>query len=262
MKRLSRLGPQRHLGFNCAVVLLGCLLTAWLITNLATAQTSALDLQGRTIAEIQVQGNSRITTSTILAKINSKPGQPYQHQTVNQDIKILQQLRGIFNVSLSIDGSPEKLILIFQVCEESVVQCIGFVGNRRFPDDELHKLLPFKTGDFADTYLVDRGSQVLLDHYSKAGYDRVQVDADTSLLFSQAKLVYRIVEGPRIRIRKITFEGNTQISSGQLRSQIATKLSKQQMETSDILRQRLRTSQPTSKGQVIGATQKGMEELQ
>ncbi len=223
MKRLSRLGPQRHLGFNCSVVLLGCLFTAqatWLTTNRASAQTPAPDFQGRTITEIQVKGNSRIATSTILAKISSKPGQPYRYQTINQDIKSLQQLRGIHTVYLSvIKDTPGELVLIFQVLEESVVSSIEFAGNRRFPDDELYKLLPFKAGDFADTYLLARGRQVLLDHYRKAGYDRAAVTA----VPSQAKLVYRIVEGPRIRIRKITFEGNKQISSGKLRSQIATK---------------------------------------
>ncbi len=227
MKYSSRLGPQPHLGFICSVVLLGCLFTgqtAWLTISPASAQTLAADLQGRTITEIQVKGNTRIATSTILAKISSRPGQPYQHQIINQDIKSIQQLRGIYNVSLSVDkDTPEKLILIFQVLEEPVVSSIEFAENRRFSDDQLYKLLPFKTGDFADAYLLDRGRRAVLDHYRKAGYDRAAVTADTSLLLSQAKLVYRIVEGPRIRIRKIAFEGNKQISSRELRSQIATK---------------------------------------
>ena len=222
MKRLSRLGHQRHIGFNCSVVLLGCLFAVpvtWLTADPASAQTPAPDFQGRTITEIQVKGNIRIATSTILAKIRSKPGQPYQDQTINQDIKSLQQLRGIRAVYPSVVDTPEKLILIFQVIEEPVVSSIEFVGNRHFPDDELYKLLPFKAGDSADTYWVARGRQALLDHYRKAGYDRAAVTAEPS----QTKLVYRIVEGPRIRIRKITFEGNKQISSRQLRSQIATK---------------------------------------
>ena len=222
MKRLSRLGPQRHSGFKCSVLLLGCLFTAQatsLSTNLASAQTSVTGFQGRTITEIQVRGNRRISTSTILAKIRSKPGQPYQDQAINQDIKSLQQMKGIYDVYLSVKDTPEKLILIFGVFEESVVSSIEFVGNRSFTDDELYKLLPFQAGDAGDTYLLARGRQALLDHYRKAGYDRSAV----TVIPSQTKLVYRIVEGPKIRIRKISFQGNKKISSRQLRSQIATK---------------------------------------
>ena len=195
MKRLSRPGSQAYLGFRCSVVLLCCLfITAatCLTADAVFAQAPSSDFRGRIITEIQVRGNSRIATSTILAKISSKPGQPYQDQTVNQDVKSLQQLRGIRTVYTSVSDTAQKFVLIFQVFEESVVGSIEFVGNRHFPDDELYELLPFKAGSSADTYLVDRGSRALLDHHRKAGYDRASVTAEAS----QTKLVYRIVEVP------------------------------------------------------------------
>ena len=90
MKRLHRTWPQGHLGLICSMFLLGCLFTAqtpWFSMNAAFAQTAPTsDLEGRTIAEIQVKGNRRVATSTILSKISSKPGQPYQDKTINQDL--------------------------------------------------------------------------------------------------------------------------------------------------------------------------------
>ena len=204
MKHLYRPLAHHHLGFICSALLLGCLFTAqtsWLSINTAFAQTPPTsDLEGRTIAEIQVKGNTRVATSTILAKISSKPGQPYQDQTVNQDIKSILKLRGIQTVYYSADFPRNQLVLLFIVVEEPLLSSIQFAGNRRFSDDELHKLLVLRPGDFADSYLLARGREALLAHYRKAGYDRAEV----TLEIAQGNLIYSIVEGPRIRIRKIT----------------------------------------------------------
>ncbi len=226
MKRLVRPYPQTHLGLICSILLLGCLfapLTPWLTTNRAAAQTPLPDLEGYAIAEVQVAGNSRISTSAILAKVHSQPGQTYRSETINRDIKSVQKIRGIQAVYVTAKITAQRLSLTFQVAEEPLVRSIEIDGNRRFPDDELYELLPITTSDFADTYSLARGREALLAHYHKSGYQHAQVKLDTSLLPTQAKLIYRIVEGPRTRIRKITFQGNQQVADAKLRSQIATK---------------------------------------
>ena len=227
MNRLSRPWAELHLCLLYSVVLLGCLWaggTHQFGCHEAWAQSAvAPQIEGQIITDIQVVGNQRVGTSTILAKIHSQRGSPYQAETINQDIKAVQQLRGIQAVYVATKTGPQGLVLIFQVVEEQLVKSIDFRGNRRFSDQDLRKLLRLNEGDFADSFLLARGREDIAAHYRQSGYYRVEVNADSSLLASQGKVIFRIVEGPRTRVREVTFEGNKAVSSRKLRAKVRIK---------------------------------------
>ncbi|NIA06059.1 MAG: outer membrane protein assembly factor BamA [Actinobacteria bacterium] len=200
----------------CGIILLSC--------NRAWAQPAgAPDIEGRIITDIQVLGNQRVGSSTILAKVRSRRGQPYRAATINEDIKTVQRLRGIRTVYVSTKTGPDQLLVIFQVVEEPVVVLVELRGNRHFSDEDLRKLLRVYEGDFADGFLLARGREDIAAHYRQVGFHRVQVTAETDLLAGQGLVVYQITEGPRTRVRKVIFEGNRQVSSRKLRSKIRTK---------------------------------------
>ena len=218
MKRLPRPYAGSIVFLLCSLILLAC--------DSAWAQPAGTpDIEGRIITDIQVLGNQRVGSSTVLANIHSRRGQPYHAATINQDIKAVQSLRGIQTVFVStkIIGPPDQLLVIFQVVEEPVVVLVQLRGNRRFSDEDLQKLLRVYEGGFADTFLLARGREDIASHYRQVGFHRVQVTADTDSLADQGLIVYQITEGPRTRVRKVTFEGNQQVSSRKLRSKVRTK---------------------------------------
>ena len=216
MKPLSTARNVLCLLFLCSVILLDC-------SYSAAQSVAASEIEGRTITDIQVRGNQRIGSSTILANVRSRRGQPYQAATINEDIKAVQRLRGIQTVFVSTQTDPQRLLVVFQVVEESVVVSTQLQGNRHFSDKDLRKLLRVYEGGFADAFLLARGRQDIAAHYRQGGFHRVQVTTDTSLLAEQGVVVYQIIEGPRTRVRKVLFKGNQRVSSGKLRPRIRTK---------------------------------------
>lgn len=227
MNRLHRPWAEPHFRLLGTVVLLSCFWAAGtqqLGGNKAYAQSAPTsEIEGRIITEVRVSGNSRLGTSIILANIRSQRGKPYKTDLINQDIKAVQRLRGVQAVYVSTIPGPEELVVIFQVVEERVIKSIELQGNRHFSDDDLRKLLSVYPDNFADSYLLARGAEDIAAHYRQSGFHRVQVTADSDVLASQGLLLYRIVEGPRTRVREVVFQGNQQVPSRKLRPKIRTK---------------------------------------
>ena len=208
------------------LILLGLIL-AWLGAFPGDGRVLAEDpaevLENQIIAEVQIKGNQRISTSRIQGAISTQAGNSYEAEQINRDIKAVQRLPGIQAVYVRALMEAWGLIVVFEVSEDRVLSSVEITGNRKFSEEELRDLLPAKAGGFADGYLLSRGGEAVAGHYRQAGYHRVSVTLDTSQLASQGKVIYSIVEGPRTRVREIIFEGNKNVPSKQLRGKVGSK---------------------------------------
>jgi outer membrane protein insertion porin family len=104
----------------------------------------------------------------------------------------------------------------------SRVESIDFVNNRKYKGKTLLKSLDFEVGDYLDAVLAESGRMALAEFYRKKGFAYVRVMLNTAEL-SEGKVVYIIDEGPRIRIKSVTFRGNKAIKTGELREATKTK---------------------------------------
>mgnify|MGYP006285240519 CR=1 FL=1 len=102
------------------------------------------------------------------------------------------------------------------------VREIVFVGNYTFSDKELAKKIGFSVGDYLDPILAETGRRTIMDYYQKKGFPYAKVTLN-SVALSEGKVIYIIEQGPRVRIRSITFKGNEKIETGDLRAAIDTK---------------------------------------
>ncbi len=107
----------------------------------------------------------------------------------------------------------------------STIQSIEFENNKSFKNKVLRKKLDFETGDFLDPVLAESGRRILEEFYYNKGFADVQVTLDKARLY-EGKIVYTFEEGPRYKIKSITFKGNKELSKGTLRSALKTKTRK------------------------------------
>ena len=63
----------------------------------------------------------------------------------------------------------------------------------------------------------------MLELYRKKGYAKVEVEYETKKNGAQAVVIFHIDEGQKIKIKKVTFEGNRKIRDGRLRKVVETK---------------------------------------
>lgn len=96
----------------------------------------------------------------------------------------------------------------------------AFASDKRtYKDKRLLGILGFKKDDVIDAVLAEFGRDRLEEFYRKKGFAFIQVSLDEGKL-PTGKVVYHIDEGPKVKIGRISFNGNNALSDGALKKGI------------------------------------------
>ncbi|NWG24140.1 MAG: outer membrane protein assembly factor BamA, partial [Pseudorhodoplanes sp.] len=203
------------------VLLASCALAA---PRHAVAQEPARD--GTPILRVEIRGLETISEGFVRRIIRTRAGQPYLEQQVAEDVRELLRARKFLAVFASPPAIEDgQVVIVFNVQEKPVIRTVELEGNKNFSNDDLFKELGFAAGSVLDRFQIDQGRDALLRKYREAGYYYVQVDLDETALSSEARVVYKIIEGPRVRVRRIEFEGARAFPRLQLRLKVRTPTS-------------------------------------
>lgn len=173
------------------------------------------------IGRVLVEGNSVVADSTILAVVNSRSGAVLDRELLADDAKRIVALPEIHDVQWRVIQVGQKVDIVFDVTESSRIVSVAILRNKNIATEKLLELLEFDEGDFIDPYLIRHGIDVLAEHYHEKGYYFARVDLNADLLNAERKIVYEIVEGPKLRIKKVEFQGNDSFGKGKLKVKTA-----------------------------------------
>ncbi len=153
----------------------------------------------------------------------SVAGTPFSHVTATEDVTRLNRLgnfRSIASdVQLQDDGS---VAVIFTFTQQPLIQDIQVVGNRDLSDQEILKETSIIALTPIDRFQIDRNARAIEDLYRTKGYYRCRVTVDEKELADSGIVLYHIIEGERVKVSSIRFEGNLAFSAKELRSPITT----------------------------------------
>ncbi|HSA79061.1 MAG TPA: POTRA domain-containing protein, partial [Nitrospirota bacterium] len=107
---------------------------ALLLISLVGVSGAAEDTK---VTLIEVQGNKRIETATILARIKTKEGGVFTPSQIKEDIKSLYQLGHFEDVQVKTEGFENGLKVIFLVKEKPLIREITFEGNDELTTEKL-----------------------------------------------------------------------------------------------------------------------------
>ena len=202
------------------------LVLGWVALSVLAADISAqgVDAENRPIAEVRLTGLRRVQPQLILNQIRVQAGQPYSAKAVARDIQNITRL-GRFssvqaNVAQNADGS---VILTYVITEQPLLADVQVAGNKEQSDQELLSLVLLRGGDPRDDFLIQRGVDAIEKSYRNEGYYLAHVEIDKKTLEESDILVFRVREGPRVKIRGVEFEGNVNYTQKQLGSRIETE---------------------------------------
>ena len=108
--------------FKQLVVCSACALMMVYMQAFAGAAEPAKAQEGPTVTLIEVQGNRRIETATILAKIKTREGAVFSPFQIKEDIKVLYQLGHFEDVQVKTEGFENGLKVIFLVKEKPLIR--------------------------------------------------------------------------------------------------------------------------------------------
>jgi len=196
-------------------------------TVLAAQQIPATATAGSpTIERIEFQGNRRIRSETLRARIFSRPGDPVSEEALRRDFHALWNTQYFEDIRLEVEDSadkPNQKIIIFYVTERPIIRRIEYKGNKSVSEsDILDRFKDRKVGlsieSQFDPTKIKKAEVVLKELLAEHGRQFATVKPTYERLpgTNAVKLTFNIDEGPKVKVGKILFTGNTAFSGRKL----------------------------------------------
>lgn len=169
------------------------------------------DLADRPVSSVRIEGlSSQTDVDEQLVRNNLRIaiGDPYDGQTVRDDVSRLYNLGRFMFVTaeamLLADGSVE---VVYSLTVQPTIKAVQTIGNKAIPDADLRAVIRQVPGGPRDQYQIERAKRDIKALYRKKGYYLTDVSVDESEMDERGLLVFNVIEGPRVRVKAIEFDG-------------------------------------------------------
>lgn len=192
--------------------------------DVANALVQESNLKGRPIKEVRLKGLQSVTEQLVYNQIRTAPGDAYDPQVVADDVVRINHLNRFIPVIAKVEPLDDgSVIVIYEVTELPLLADVQVVGNKKISDQELLETIVVRAGDPQAPFLISRAVERIQHAYKQKGYFLVDVTVDEPLLNESGVLIFQVREGPRVKIKGMTFVGNQSYSIKQLNSKIRSK---------------------------------------
>ena len=176
------------------------------------------------VKKIEIKGNERISSETILVFGDVTIGKNYEISDVNLTIKKLYETTFFSDISITIKDNK----LIITVKENPIIKSIIFSGEKaKKYKEKIRELSSLREkGSFIESKIKNDIS-LIKEFYKSLGFYFVKIDADVEKLEkNRVNLVYSIDKGEKAKITKIYFLGDKKIREKKLRDIITSQESR------------------------------------
>ena len=175
------------------------------------------------IADIVIEGNDTIETTAIRKLIRSAIGRPPSESQIREDVRALFSTRWFFAVEPRYRRKDKELVLVFRVIERPMVESVEFHGNERIKTKYLQTLTGLKPGSPFDVSVNREAIKRIEEHYKSKGFPYTKVTLDKGNQREDRQVVFQIVEGPKVIVGSVRFDGNESFSTGLLKTKLSLK---------------------------------------
>jgi outer membrane protein insertion porin family len=183
------------------------------------------DTTGQTqiLCQPQVIGTRRIPKESVLARLFSRQGDLYDPLVVERDFNSLWNTGYFDDVRIEVDNTPKCLQLVIIVREKPTIREINYKGvNVVSQSDILERFkkakVPLTVESQYDPTKVKRAEVVLRDLLAEHGHQFATIRTEVKTIPPAAvAITFNVREGPTVKVGKLEFFGNDNISSRTLR---------------------------------------------
>lgn len=167
---------------------------------------------------IEVQGNRRIETATILAKVKTKEGGVFSPVQIKEDIRTLYQLGHFEDVQVKTEGFEKGLKVIFWVKEKPLIREINYEGNDAVSNEKMKEIVTLLPRTAFNLQLVQENAEKIRLKYQDEGYyHAVVVPVITEVRGGDKNVVFYIEEGEKIQLSDVIITGNSAMETSEIK---------------------------------------------
>src|SRR5216684_2606129 len=196
------------------------------IEDRSAADLQVAALQQFVIERIDFIGNRRVRSDTLSARIFSRKGDVYNEETLRRDFQALWNTQFFEDVKLRVEdspNSPNSKIIIFDVRERPQIRRIRYDGiHSVYESDILDRFKERKVGLSVESQFdptkIKKAEVVLKELLGEHGrqFAKVTPQYERIAASNAVILVFKIEEGPKVKVGKIKFTGNHAFSDRKL----------------------------------------------
>ena len=192
----------------------------------AIPQEQPAEQQPAVVDRIIFVGNRRIRSDTLKARIFSREGDTYNEETLRRDFQALWNTQFFEDVKLRVEDSPDgpnHKNVIFEVKERPVIRRIRYDGIHSISESDIldrfkEKKVGLSVESQFDPTRIKKAEVVLKDLLGEHGrqFAKVTPQYERIAASNAVILVFKIEEGPKVKVGRIKFTGNHAFSDRKL----------------------------------------------
>jgi outer membrane protein insertion porin family len=180
--------------------------------------------QQNIITKINVFGNRRIPKETIRSKIFTREGDVYDQAAIERDYNSLWNTHYFEDITFKTEQTAKGLELNIYVTERPTIREVKYTGLSSISTSDV--LDAFKKSKVTlspdsqyDPTIVKKAEVIIKQMLAEHGRQFATVKTEIHPIPpSSVSITFAVREGTKVKVGKITFQGNNHISSSQLRN--------------------------------------------
>ncbi len=185
--------------------------------------------QQQLVESVDIQGNRRLKDDDLLYYIKTRPGDVFNKEQLERDLKELLSLNFFDKVKtrvLTEAGVRGGVNVIFEVAELPIIRDLQFEGLKAVPESEILKAFREQRVGISKEAIYNpvnaqKGIRVIREQLASKGYPNAKVTVkDEEVSATSTAITFIVEQGYRSRIIEIEFEGNSIFKDGELRGQL------------------------------------------
>jgi outer membrane protein insertion porin family len=176
------------------------------------------------IVAIGVRGNRHIEKGAIKLAVQSKEGDVFSLQLLQEDLKRVYQMGYFEDVQIESADRPQGKAITFVVKERPLIREIKVVGNKNIQTQDLQKEMGTRVNRILDYNQINKDVAKITRLYNDKGYYEAAATYEVGTREDEgATVAFRIEEKEISKVEGIRFQGNEAINDKQLKRIMETK---------------------------------------
>ncbi|MGZ3744574.1 MAG: outer membrane protein assembly factor BamA [Pseudobdellovibrionaceae bacterium] len=179
----------------------------------------------KVIKSIDVSGMKKLEKDAIINRILSKPGEVYSDEKLREDVKALFKSGYFVNVEVDREIKGNEVSLTYRVTEKPSIVEIVYQGNSEVKSEDLAETSGIKTYEILNMSKLKEATDKIQKLYEDKGFFLAKIDpaVEDVKKDESVRIVFKIKENEKVKVKKITILGAKKISENTLKSSMITK---------------------------------------
>jgi outer membrane protein insertion porin family len=175
------------------------------------------------IEKIEILGNERVTRETILYYLSAREGDYYNEELLKKDFRVLWSTGFFSDIKIEgVEAGKGKIVRI-SVEENPIIKSVIYKTGKKIKEGDIvsklkekdEVILPYS---YYSPAKVQKIRRTISDLLLEKGLQAAKIDTEVARKSkTEVELLFKIDEGPKMRVGEVVFEGNSKLAPSLLR---------------------------------------------